>query len=70
MEPLWNELSGKLQGRVTVAHVDVYWNTGLKTRFSIRDTPTILFIRKGRFYKYEGPIEIDNLVAFATEEYE
>ena len=47
--PIVQELSEDFAGRLIVGKVDVDSNPGIATQFGIRNIPTILFFKGGRY---------------------
>lgn len=77
-DEMWGQLAAKLSRRVSVAHVDLGRNQGLKTRFSpvinrMKDSNIILvLLRRGKYFVYgtEGEWTFEKLGAFAIEEHD
>ena len=64
--PVWDELADKLDGTYTnVAKVDVTANRDIGSRFDIKGFPTLLYLSKGKAYKYKGRRGLTELEAFA-----
>lgn len=47
MEPVIRELAKEYEGRIVVGSCDVEENNALAVRFSIRNVPTVLFLKNG-----------------------
>lgn len=47
ISPIIEELATEYDGRVVIGKVDVDGNTEVTSRFSIRNIPTVLFIKNG-----------------------
>eukprot|EP01134_Creolimax_fragrantissima_P006573 CFRG6573T1 len=71
LAPVWDELADRLAGEVNVASIDCD-GKGADTceRFEVESYPTLHLIASGKYYKYEGPREIDEMAAFALGGYE
>ena len=52
LQPIWDEVSTELKGRVNVAKVDVPANAQLGKRFSIKGFPTIKLFSQGTMYSW------------------
>ena len=46
--PLVEELAKEYEGKAVVGKVDVENNTGVATKYSVRNIPTILFFKNGQ----------------------
>ena len=44
-------------------------NKGLVKRFKIVKIPTILLIRKQRYYQFDGTLDLESLIDFVTNTY-
>lgn len=69
-QPFWDELSGLLRGKTSVAYIDVNKETRMRHRFDILygQTPHIVMLHRGHTYKFTGDIHSqDALVDFAIE---
>lgn len=42
----------------------------LQARFAIFQAPTIWLLRKGKYYQYEGELELEKLINFALNDYD
>lgn len=72
VKAVWEELSGELFGKVSVAWVNRRENRELRERFNIAhdEVPYVLLMVKGRIYVYDNEDwSIDGLVEFAIEHY-
>ena len=58
-QPFWDELTGLLRGKTSVAYVDVNKEMRLRDRFDVlfNQTPYIVMLHRGHTYKYTGKIE-------------
>lgn len=45
--PIIDELAGEYEGRVNIGKVDVDANSELPSQFSVRNIPTIIFLKDG-----------------------
>ena len=71
-QPFWDELTGLLRGKTSVAYVDVNKEMRLRDRFDVlfNQTPYIVMLHRGHTYKYTGKIEDqDALLEFAIEKF-
>jgi len=76
LQPIWDEVSTELKGRVNVAKVDVPANAQLGKRFSIKGFPTIKLFSQGTMYSWpsgaqakEWPRSKEKIIEFATSAY-
>ncbi|XP_033329597.1 protein disulfide-isomerase A4 [Megalopta genalis] len=68
---IWETVGAKLKHKVNVARIDKS-TTGAATarRFKVYDTPTFIFFRHGKMYRYEIPKhETNAFVSFAKDWY-
>ena len=50
----WDELSGSLRGRASVAYIDITTARETQARFGVphNKLPELIYISRGKFYKY------------------
>eukprot|EP00565_Helicotheca_tamesis_P005421 CAMPEP_0185737868 /NCGR_PEP_ID=MMETSP1171-20130828/31475_1 /TAXON_ID=374046 /ORGANISM="Helicotheca tamensis, Strain CCMP826" /LENGTH=193 /DNA_ID=CAMNT_0028408901 /DNA_START=244 /DNA_END=825 /DNA_ORIENTATION=+ len=73
MAPQFEKLShDKLlnQNDVAVATVDASSNKRLPMRFRIREYPTVIYLHRGRLYRYQGSRYSEDIRSFALKGYE
>ncbi len=71
MKPIWERVSADLVGKVNVGVVDGEKNAILSERFMISSYPTIILIRRGKMYVYNGgQLTQKALVDFALKGYQ
>eukprot|EP00754_Rhynchopus_humris_P036320 Rhum_TRINITY_DN18470_c0_g1::Rhum_TRINITY_DN18470_c0_g1_i1::g.167285::m.167285 len=70
LSPEWDKLAKKMQGEIVVAKVDATANQLTSARFGIQFFPTLVFLRQGKMYKYEGAKDLAAFEAFVTAGYE
>ncbi|AFZ79557.1 protein disulfide isomerase, putative [Theileria equi strain WA] len=67
MTPAWEKLAKDLKGTVNVADIDVTKNVQIGKRFAIRGYPTLILLKDGKMYHYEGgDRSTESLTAFVT----
>mmetsp|Transcript_12222 Transcript_12222/g.13364 ORF Transcript_12222/g.13364 Transcript_12222/m.13364 type:complete len:217 (+) Transcript_12222:61-711(+) len=66
MQAAWEELAEDLNGETNVAEVNCKESAITCTRFGLSGYPTILFLRKGRYYKYAGARSVEAFKEFLT----
>mmetsp|Transcript_11105 Transcript_11105/g.35384 ORF Transcript_11105/g.35384 Transcript_11105/m.35384 type:complete len:199 (-) Transcript_11105:62-658(-) len=64
LEPKWAKLGEELLGEINVAKVDVREEPQLTSRFGIRNMPTLLYLHKGKMFKYRGKREVESFMDF------
>ncbi len=69
MQPEYEKAATALKGEVNVAEVDVTKDRSLGSRFDVTGFPTLLFMSKGKIYKYKGPRTADALSTFVRSGY-
>jgi protein disulfide-isomerase-like protein len=70
LEPTWNELAAKIGGKINIAKVNVDDNPSTAERFDVKGFPTLIFLRRGKFYKFTSHDRaLNDFVKFATETY-
>jgi len=70
LDPIWRNVAEKLRGgTVVVAKIDASNNRITKERFRVSGYPTILFLKAGKRYTYQGQRDVKSLVAFANGGY-
>jgi len=67
--PTWIELSRRLINRIAVARIDTTTNVATRHRFGISRYPTLLFLKNGKAYRYDGDYTAQSLEAFALGEW-
>jgi len=67
LAPTWEELAVELKETNPVAKVDITRNPLLKKRFNIRSYPTLILLRKGTMYKYDGQRVLEKLKSFVQD---
>uniref|UniRef100_A0A0G4I9M0 Thioredoxin domain-containing protein n=1 Tax=Chromera velia CCMP2878 TaxID=1169474 RepID=A0A0G4I9M0_9ALVE len=70
LAPVWRSVAASLKGRINVAKVDATTSTETAERFGIKAFPSLIFLRHGKMYSYEGPRSASALEAFAEGGYE
>ncbi|XP_055525888.1 thioredoxin domain-containing protein [Wyeomyia smithii] len=68
---IWEAVAADLKARMNVALIEKD-GKGSETaeRFGITEVPTVIFLRQGKFYRYEvGKMDIKSLVSFAQDWY-
>eukprot|EP00727_Mastigamoeba_balamuthi_P004875 m51a1_g14386 putative thioredoxin-related transmembrane protein 1-like (300) ;mRNA; r:311180-312605 len=68
LEPTWRELAGRVEG-LRVAECDASEDAAVQIMFGVEGFPTLVHARDGRLRFYDGPRELDDLVAFAEGGY-
>lgn len=68
-KPTWHQFADQVGHRINVAQVNVDESKGLAERFSIKGYPTLLFFKRGMYYKYMGNRTIEDMSTFAFEKY-
>ncbi|MEO5807695.1 thioredoxin [Devosia sp.] len=48
MDPILDQLSGELAGRVKIAKLDVESNIGIVTQYNVRAMPTLMIFKNGQ----------------------
>lgn len=70
LKPTWNELANELKGKINVAKVNCDESQSTADRFEVRGYPTLLFFKRGKYYKYtEAERDVKSLANFALSEY-
>ena len=70
LEPTWNELAEKVGGKVNIAKINVDESPSTAERFNIKGFPTLIFLRRGKFYKYTSSDRtLETLERFTSETY-
>eukprot|EP01068_Selenidium_serpulae_P007317 Selendium_serpulae@DN4680_c0_g1_i1.p1 len=69
LAPTWDTLAKELKGEVTIADVDCTVQKSTASRFRIKSYPTLIFLRQGQMYKYNGSREDAALADFAKGGY-
>lgn len=70
LAPVWEQLAGTLHADgVNVAKIDVPQNSGLGKRFGVQAFPTLILLRHGQMYTYNGPRSLEALAEFARGGY-
>ena len=70
LEPTWNELAEKIGGKVNIAKINVDESPSTAERFNIKGFPTLIFLRRGKFYKYTSSDRtLETLERFTSETY-
>ena len=71
LKPTWNLLANELKGKVNVAKVNCDESSSSADRFDVRGYPTLLFFKRGKYYKYtDAERDVKTLAKFALEGYE
>ena len=69
-QPFWDELSGLLRGKTSVAYINVNKQWRLRDQFDVHfgQTPYIVMLHRGHTYKFTGDVNSqDALLDFAIE---
>ena len=69
LSPDWDKLAKKMKGEIVVAKVDATANQLTSARFGIQFFPTLVFLRQGKMYKYDGAKDLAAFEEFATAGY-
>merc|ERR1711871_860152 len=70
LKPIWEEVSSDLYGQVNVGVVNGEKNERLSRRFMISSYPTLMLMKSGQLYVYNGgQLTRKSLVDFAVKGY-
>lgn len=70
LEPTWRELAASIGHKINIAKVNVDDNPSTAERFDIKGFPTLVFLRRGKYYKYTSSDRtLGSLEKFVTEKY-
>ena len=60
----WDELSGSLRGRASVAYIDITTARETQSRFGVlhNKLPELVYIARGKFYKYRFDRDAENKI--------
>eukprot|EP00450_Noctiluca_scintillans_P008720 CAMPEP_0194482576 /NCGR_PEP_ID=MMETSP0253-20130528/4460_1 /TAXON_ID=2966 /ORGANISM="Noctiluca scintillans" /LENGTH=261 /DNA_ID=CAMNT_0039322119 /DNA_START=20 /DNA_END=805 /DNA_ORIENTATION=- len=67
LAPLWDDLAGKLEGKVQVATVDVTHNRWLADEWGVNGYPTLKLIAEGKVREYRGKRDVASMELWALE---
>mmetsp|Transcript_53209 Transcript_53209/g.164932 ORF Transcript_53209/g.164932 Transcript_53209/m.164932 type:complete len:270 (-) Transcript_53209:167-976(-) len=65
LEPVWEKLARRLEGKVHVARVDASRDSLLMDEWGVDGFPTLQLVAEGRAHTYDGPRRLESLEAFA-----
>ena len=75
LAPVWDQLAEKVgadhaEEGILTAKVDCTTEKAVCQRFKIRGYPTLVYFAERKMFRYSGPRELDDLVAYATGGYQ